>query len=59
MPDGQHFATISHDNYLRSYRLDNGLEDLLPRGCAWARSYLENHPEEKRGRFCLDRGSGF
>jgi WD40 repeat protein len=58
-PDGQRFVTISKDGYLRIYRFDNGLDDLLARGCAWARTYLENYPEEKRGRFCLEKGRGF
>lgn len=48
----QYFITISKDNYLRIWRFDNGLNDLLTQGCTWAQDYLRNHPEEQRAAFC-------
>jgi WD40 repeat protein len=52
-PDGQHLLTRSSDGYIHLWRLDNGLDDLLERGCTLAQEYLRNHPEETRAQFCL------
>jgi WD40 repeat protein len=56
---GQSYVTLSKDGYLRVWKLDNGLDDLLAKGCDLARSYLENHPEEEQGQFCLNPDRGF
>jgi WD40 repeat protein len=51
-PSDQHILTLSNDGYLQLWQLDNGLDDLLTRGCARVQVYLQSHPEEKRAGFC-------
>lgn len=45
-PDGQRIMTISNDGYVRIWRLDNGLADLLTQGCAWLQDYLNSDNPE-------------
>jgi WD40 repeat protein len=51
-PTNQHLLTITNDGYLHLWQLDNGLDDLLARGCARVQVYLQSHPEERRAGFC-------
>ena len=55
-PDGQHIMTLSNDGYVRLWRQDNGLDDLLVRGCTWLEDYFRANPgkQEELG-ICLTR----
>ena len=53
-PDGTRLITRSDDGFHHIWQLDNGLDDLLARGCEWARPYLQaNRDTETRAAFCL------
>lgn len=41
-PDGKTIASGSYDNTVKLWNMD--LDDLLRRGCDWARDYLKNNP---------------
>jgi hypothetical protein len=51
-PDSRQILTKTNDGFYHLWPLDNGLEDLLARGCDWVRPYLQTHPEEDRAAFC-------
>ena len=55
-PDNQHILTTSNDGYFHLWQLDNGLDDLLARGCARVQLYLQSHPQEQRAGFCRKGG---
>ncbi|ASC73754.1 WD-40 repeat protein [Halomicronema hongdechloris C2206] len=47
--------TLSSDGYVRLFRLDNGLDDLLARGCAWLQDYFNANPEKQaEAGICLE-----
>ncbi|MEM6449408.1 MAG: AAA-like domain-containing protein [Cyanobacteria bacterium P01_D01_bin.105] len=52
--DGKHLITISNDGYFHRWPLDDGLDDLLAKGCDWVRPHLQSNPEETRAQFCLE-----
>lgn len=53
-PDGTRLITQSNDGLNHIWHLDNDLEDLLARGCEWAKPYLQaNQETETRAAFCL------
>jgi hypothetical protein len=51
-PDGNHLFTRANDGEYHLWQLDNGLDDLIARGCDWVRPYLQANPEETRAAFC-------
>ncbi|PSR15896.1 hypothetical protein C8255_20700 [filamentous cyanobacterium CCP3] len=52
--DGQYLIT-SLDNTTRIWRLDNGLDDLLARGCNLLESYFTTNPDQREAlKICLD-----
>ncbi|MEN8446358.1 MAG: WD40 repeat domain-containing protein, partial [Cyanobacteria bacterium J06555_13] len=51
-PDGQRLLTQTKDGVYHLWTLDNGLEDLLARGCDWVRPYLDKNENETRAAFC-------
>ncbi len=53
-PDGKAIATAISDGTLKLWNLD--LDDLLVRGCNWARDYLNNNPNVKKEDKELCRG---
>ncbi|MEL7226346.1 MAG: WD40 repeat domain-containing protein, partial [Cyanobacteria bacterium J06576_12] len=53
-PDSSQLITKSNDGLYHIWQLDNGLDDLLARGCEWAKPYLQaNQETETRAAFCL------
>ncbi|WP_414573464.1 WD40 repeat domain-containing protein, partial [Nostoc sp. CCY 9925] len=56
-PDGQTIASASHDNTVKLWNLN--LDDLMVKGCAWVRDYLQNNRNvnEKDKRLCDDIGT--
>ncbi|MBC1297952.1 AAA-like domain-containing protein [Nostoc sp. UCD122] len=57
-PDGQTIASASWDTTVNLWNLN--LDDLMVKGCAWVRDYLQNNPNvnEKDKRLCDDIGTG-
>ncbi|MDZ8184087.1 MAG: AAA-like domain-containing protein [Nostoc sp. ChiSLP02] len=57
-PDGQIIASASSDNTVKLWNLN--LNDLMVKGCAWVRDYLQNNPNvnESDKRICDDIGMG-
>ena len=57
-PDGNTIASASWDNTVKLWNFD--LDDLLVRGCNWARDYLKNNPNlsEEDRRLCDGIGDG-
>ena len=51
-PDRTRLATKTNDGFYHIWQLDDGLGDLLARGCDWVRPYLQANPEEERAAFC-------
>nr|MDZ7999000.1 AAA-like domain-containing protein [Aulosira sp. DedVER01a] len=51
-PDGKTIASASDDNTVKLWNLD--LDDLMVKGCAWARDYLHNNPNGKGERGVCD-----
>jgi hypothetical protein len=51
-PDSKHLFTKTNDGDYHLWQLDNGLDDLITRGCDWVRPYLQANPEEERAAFC-------
>ncbi|WP_243714146.1 AAA-like domain-containing protein [Nostoc sp. 106C] len=49
-PDGKTIASASDDNTVKLWNLN--LDDLMVKGCAWARDYLQNNPNGKGERVC-------
>ena len=47
-PDQRHLVVKSAtSDLLEVWPIDNGLDDLLARGCHWLRHYFVNYPEKK------------
>ncbi|MBD2513315.1 hypothetical protein H6G91_40260, partial [Nostoc muscorum FACHB-395] len=57
-PDGQTIASASSDNTVKLWNLN--LDDLMVKGCAWVRDYLQNNPNVSKSdkRLCDDIGTG-
>jgi len=52
-PDGKFLITKLRNGERRLWRVDNGLDDLLARGCSWLQPYLKFNPEDlKRLKVC-------
>ncbi|MEH2044365.1 WD40 repeat domain-containing protein, partial [Nostoc sp.] len=56
-PDGQTIASASLDNTVKLWNLN--LDDLMVKGCAWVRDYLQNNPNvnESDKHLCDDIGT--
>ncbi|AFY31801.1 WD40 repeat-containing protein [Calothrix sp. PCC 7507] len=52
-PDGKTIASASSDNTVMLWNLN--LDDLMVKGCAWARDYLQNNPNGKGERGVCER----
>lgn len=50
--DGNYLFTRTNDGFYHLWQLDDGLDDLLARGCDWVRPHLQANPEETRAAFC-------
>jgi WD40 repeat protein len=44
-PDEQYIVTFSPNGTGRMWHLDQGLDDLISRGCSWLNGYLNNNPD--------------
>ncbi len=55
-PDGQTIASASYDNTVKLWNLNLNVDDLMLKGCAWVRDYLQNNPNvnENDKRLCDD-----
>ena len=51
-PDGNHLLTLTNDGYLHLWQLDDGLDDLLTRGCNYVRPYLLANPDVRPDHPC-------
>ncbi|BAY92811.1 WD-40 repeat-containing protein [Microchaete diplosiphon NIES-3275] len=52
-PDGKTIASASADDTVKLWNLD--LDDLMVKGCAWVRDYLQNNPNGKGERGVCER----
>ncbi|MGB7085545.1 MAG: hypothetical protein WBD47_08325, partial [Phormidesmis sp.] len=50
--DGNFLFTRTNDGFYHLWQLDDGLDDLLARGCDRVRPHLQANPDEKRADFC-------
>ena len=50
--DGNYLFTRTNDGFYHLWQLDDGLDDLLARGCDWVRPHLQANPDEERAAFC-------
>ncbi|MBL1202379.1 MAG: hypothetical protein FWK04_25750, partial [Nostoc sp. GBBB01] len=57
-PDGEIIASTSYDKTVKLWNLN--LNNLMVKGCAWVRDYLQNNPNvsESDKRLCDDVGMG-
>jgi WD40 repeat protein len=54
-PNGQYFVTAGQDGIVRLWR-NEGLDELLSRGCNWLKDYLATHPHPSIT--CPEQGLG-
>jgi WD40 repeat protein len=44
--DGRSLAIVGKDNTIQIWRVDEGLAQLLLRGCNWLNDYFTTHPQD-------------